>query len=77
MCGMGRYDDDFENEPPLLEELGINFVHIWAKTKAVILPVAVSSFPDCIIIITVIIIIIRFIIIHIDIIIIIIIITIL
>lgn len=31
-------DDDFENEPPLLEELGINLDHIWLKTKAVVLP---------------------------------------
>eukprot|EP00797_Seminavis_robusta_P003720 Sro1236_g255110.2 (227) ;mRNA; f:14051-14731 len=30
--------DDFENEPPLLEELGINLDHILSKTKAVILP---------------------------------------
>ena len=26
---------EFEGEPPLLEELGINFEHIWAKTKRV------------------------------------------
>jgi len=30
--------DDYENEPPILEELGINLDHIWAKTKAVIMP---------------------------------------
>lgn len=29
-------EDDYENEPPLLEELGIRFDHIWAKTQAVI-----------------------------------------
>lgn len=29
---------DFENEPPLLEEIGVNIPHIWTKTKAVILP---------------------------------------
>jgi len=29
---------DFENEPPLLEELGINIEHIIAKSRAVILP---------------------------------------
>jgi hypothetical protein len=29
-------DDDYENEPPLLEELGIHFDHIWSKTQAVI-----------------------------------------
>ncbi|KAG6608874.1 Rab GTPase interacting factor, Golgi membrane protein [Phytophthora cinnamomi] len=31
-------DDEFANEPPLLEELGINFEHIWAKTVSVLLP---------------------------------------
>lgn len=31
-------DEDYDNEPPLLEELGINFEHIWSKTLAVILP---------------------------------------
>lgn len=31
-------DEDYANEPPLLEELGINFEHIWSKTLAVILP---------------------------------------
>ena len=31
-------DDDFENEPPLLEELGINPGHIFLKVKAVVLP---------------------------------------
>lgn len=31
---------DFENEPPLLEELGINFEHIFMKTKCVLNPVA-------------------------------------
>ncbi|CAG9533386.1 unnamed protein product [Cercopithifilaria johnstoni] len=31
--------DDFENEPPLLEELGINFSHIKQKTLAVLNPV--------------------------------------
>ncbi|CEG47080.1 Rab GTPase interacting factor, Golgi membrane protein [Plasmopara halstedii] len=38
----GYYDDEdtdeFANEPPLLEELGINFDHIWAKTVSVLLP---------------------------------------
>ncbi|CAI5747530.1 unnamed protein product [Peronospora destructor] len=38
------FDDDvdeaneFANEPPLLEELGIHFEHIWAKTVSVLLP---------------------------------------
>ncbi|KAG2770516.1 hypothetical protein PC129_g10876 [Phytophthora cactorum] len=31
-------EDEFANEPPLLEELGINFEHIWAKTVSVLLP---------------------------------------
>jgi len=31
-------DSDIENEPPLLEELEINFDHIWQKTKYVIWP---------------------------------------
>lgn len=32
-------DDDCENEPPLLEELGINFDHIMQKTVAVLNPI--------------------------------------
>ena len=36
--GAGDIDDDFYNEPPLLEELGINLEHIWLKTKAVVVP---------------------------------------
>eukprot|EP00428_Durinskia_dybowskii_P062651 CAMPEP_0170390184 /NCGR_PEP_ID=MMETSP0117_2-20130122/19009_1 /TAXON_ID=400756 /ORGANISM="Durinskia baltica, Strain CSIRO CS-38" /LENGTH=229 /DNA_ID=CAMNT_0010646209 /DNA_START=28 /DNA_END=714 /DNA_ORIENTATION=- len=31
-------EPDYDNEPPLLEELGINFDHIWAKTQAVLIP---------------------------------------
>lgn len=34
--------EDYSNEPPLLEELGIRFDHIWSKTKAVIAPTQVS-----------------------------------
>lgn len=34
-------DNDYENEPPLLEELGIRFDHIWSKTQAVINPTKV------------------------------------
>lgn len=30
--------DDFSNEPPLLEELGVNVEHIIMKTKAVVVP---------------------------------------
>ena len=37
--GSSGYDDyDFANEPPLLEELGINIDHIILKTKAVVIP---------------------------------------
>jgi len=32
-------DEDYENEPPLLEELGVNFPHIYSKSRAVLLPV--------------------------------------
>jgi hypothetical protein len=31
-------EDDYDNEPPLLEELGINWEHIFEKTKAVVNP---------------------------------------
>lgn len=37
----GEYD--FENEPPLLEELGVNFDHIRQKTLAVLNPLGVTS----------------------------------
>lgn len=33
-------EDDFANEPPLLEELGINFQNIMLKAKATMVPVA-------------------------------------
>ncbi|XP_026555415.1 protein YIPF7 [Pseudonaja textilis] len=33
------YFDSLEDEPPLLEELGINFHHIWQKTLTVLNPV--------------------------------------
>ncbi|XP_013373522.1 PREDICTED: protein YIPF7 isoform X2 [Chinchilla lanigera] len=32
------YSDGFDEEPPLLEELGINFDHIWQKTLTVLNP---------------------------------------
>ncbi|KAJ6668553.1 hypothetical protein lerEdw1_012035 [Lerista edwardsae] len=32
------YPDSFDDEPPLLEELGINFDHIWQKTLTVLNP---------------------------------------
>jgi hypothetical protein len=39
MPPMGPLDEyDFDNEPPLLEELGIRFDHIWTKTQAVVNP---------------------------------------
>ena len=34
----GGVEDDYDNELPLLEELGIRFDHIWSKTQAVINP---------------------------------------
>jgi len=34
-----QYDEDYENEPPLLEELGVNFPHIYSKSRAVLFPV--------------------------------------
>lgn len=34
----GLDEEDYENEPPLLEELGIHFDHIWSKTQAVLYP---------------------------------------
>ncbi|XP_061440223.1 protein YIPF7 isoform X6 [Rhineura floridana] len=34
----GPYPDGFDEEPPLLEELGINFDHIWQKTLTVLNP---------------------------------------
>ncbi|CAD5232464.1 unnamed protein product [Bursaphelenchus xylophilus] len=40
-------EEDFENEPPLLEELGVNFDHIRQKTFAVLNPVGYAS-PDVI-----------------------------
>ena len=39
----GKSFDDFENEPPLLEELGINFDHIRQKTLAVLNPIGATS----------------------------------
>ena len=34
----GSYSGSFDDEPPLLEELGINFDHIYKKTLAVLNP---------------------------------------
>jgi len=36
--GMGGGGSPFDDEPPLLEELGINFKDIWSKTLAVSIP---------------------------------------
>ena len=33
-------EDNYDNEPPLLEELGIRFDHIWTKTQAVVNPIS-------------------------------------
>lgn len=30
--------EDYDNEPPLLEELGVNFPHIYSKSRAVLFP---------------------------------------
>ena len=38
--GPNYNQNDFDNEPPLLEELGINFDHIFKKTKCVLNPFA-------------------------------------
>ncbi|XP_051019218.1 protein YIPF5 [Acomys russatus] len=37
------YGDSFEEEPPLLEELGINFDHIWQKTLTVLHPLRAAD----------------------------------
>jgi len=36
--GLYGVDEDFTNEPPLLEELGIHFDHIWLRTLSVLFP---------------------------------------
>ncbi|CAH2300109.1 YIPF7 [Pelobates cultripes] len=35
---LSEHSENFDNEPPLLEELGINFEHIWQKTLTVLNP---------------------------------------
>lgn len=45
--GGGDNFDSVENEPPLLEELGVNFDHIWQKTMAVLNPLKQTN-PDVI-----------------------------
>ncbi|XP_024067457.1 protein YIPF7 isoform X2 [Terrapene carolina triunguis] len=39
LYGSQNYADSFDEEPPLLEELGINFDHIWQKTLTVLNPI--------------------------------------
>nr|CAB3267827.1 protein YIPF5-like [Phallusia mammillata] len=39
----GSYSGSFDDEPPLLEELGINFDHIYRKTVAVLNPFTVTE----------------------------------
>jgi hypothetical protein len=42
------YDEvDMDNEPPLLEELGINFDHIRQKTVAVLNPMHIATADVC------------------------------
>ena len=36
--GLYGVDEDYTNEPPLLEELGIHFDHIWLRTLSVLFP---------------------------------------
>jgi hypothetical protein len=38
--------EDYANEPPLLEELDINFAHILGKTKAVLHPFKLKKGSD-------------------------------
>ncbi|XP_071847864.1 protein YIPF5-like [Apostichopus japonicus] len=48
--GGGGYSDSFEDEPPLLEELGINFEHIYQKTLSVLNPLRETdpaAIADC------------------------------
>jgi hypothetical protein len=35
---MSSVEEDYDNEPPLLEELGVNFPHIYSKSRAVLFP---------------------------------------
>jgi len=38
MTAAPQYEEDYDNEPPLLEELGVNFPHIYSKSRAVVFP---------------------------------------
>ena len=41
--GDSNYSGSFDDEPPLLEELGINFDHIYKKTIAVLNPFTITD----------------------------------
>ncbi|XP_056587986.1 protein YIPF5 [Triplophysa dalaica] len=42
-ASQSMYGSSFEDEPPLLEELGINFDHIWQKTLTVLHPLKAAD----------------------------------
>ncbi|XP_047661889.1 protein YIPF5 isoform X2 [Tachysurus fulvidraco] len=42
-ASQSMYNSGFEDEPPLLEELGINFDHIWQKTLTVLHPMKAAD----------------------------------
>ncbi|TRY58108.1 hypothetical protein DNTS_025527 [Danionella cerebrum] len=42
-ASQSMYSSSFEDEPPLLEELGINFDHIWQKTLTVLHPLKAAD----------------------------------
>lgn len=42
-ASQSMYNSSFDDEPPLLEELGINFDHIWQKTLTVLHPLKVAD----------------------------------
>ena len=37
------YENNFEDEPPFLEELGINFDHTWQKTLTMLHPLKIAD----------------------------------
>ncbi|XP_004076177.1 protein YIPF5 isoform X1 [Oryzias latipes] len=42
-ASQSMYSNSFDDEPPLLEELGINFDHIWQKTLTVLHPLKAAD----------------------------------
>uniref|UniRef100_A0AAV2J8W4 Protein YIPF n=1 Tax=Knipowitschia caucasica TaxID=637954 RepID=A0AAV2J8W4_KNICA len=42
-ASQSMYNSTFDDEPPLLEELGINFDHIWQKTLTVLHPLKAAD----------------------------------